>query len=211
MKKITIILSTVLLFSCGNNKEEQMLYDYQQKNVKSLNFDLKDLDYNAQKVEKVTDITAKDSMKILKREFAEFWKKNPEQSLVDSLSFQYVKNVLNERITQQDTLRKLYQYAVLTAIEIDDYYYRLESERKRDKAINEMYDYIETLSEVEKLETRYNEYGKNPNEILSTKYKANYSFKNPMLGNAKQTFEKYFYTNKGQTEFIKEESTTEEK
>lgn len=211
MKKITLILLTALLFSCGNNKEEQMLYDYLQKNVKSLNFDLKDLDYDAQKVEKIADITAKDSMAILKTEFAEFWEKNPEQSLVDTLSFKYVKDVLNKSITKQDTLQKLYQNAVLIAIKIDDYTYRLESERKRDKAIDEMYDYKETLSKIEKLENRYNEYGKNPNEVLSTKYKANYSLKNPMLGNTKQTFEKYFYTNKTQTEFIKEESTTEEK
>ena len=74
-----------------------------------------------------------------------------------------------------------------------------------------MYDYKETLSKIEKLETQYNEYGKSPDEVLSTKYKANYSLKNPMLGNTKQTFEKYFYTNKTQTEFIKEELTTEEK
>ena len=162
MKKITLLLiGATILVSCGNSKEEQMLYDYQQKNVKSLNFDLKDLDYNAQKVEKVADITAKDSMKILKKEFAEFWKKNPEQSLVDTLSFQYVKNVLNENITQQDTLQKLYQKAVLTAIKIDDYSYRLESERKRDKAIDEMYDYKETLSKIEKLETRYDDFAKN--------------------------------------------------
>lgn len=212
MKKITLLLiGATVLVSCGNSKEEQMLYDYQQKNVKSLNFDLKDLDYNAQKVEKVADITAKDSMKILKKEFAEFWKKNPEQSLVDTLSFQYVKNVLNENITQQDTLQKLYQKAVLTAIKIDDYSYRLESERKRDKAIDEMYDYKETLSKIEKLETRYDDYAKNPDDVLSTKYKALYSLKNPMLRNTKQTFDKYFYTNKTQTEFIKEESTTEEK
>ena len=212
MKKITLLLiGATILVSCGNSKEEQMLYDYQQKNVKSLNFDLKDLDYNAQKIEKVADITAKDSMKILKKEFAEFWKKNPEQSLVDTLSFQYVKNVLNENITQQDTLQKLYQKAVLTAIKIDDYSYRLESERKRDKAIDEMYDYKETLSKIEKLETRYDDYAKNPDDVLSTKYKALYSLKNPMLGNTKQTFDKYFYTNKTQTEFIKEESTTEEK
>ena len=207
MKKITLLLiGATFIVSCGNNKEEQMLYDYQQKNVKALNFDLKDLDYNVQEIEKVMDITAADSIKHLKQELAEYWTKNPEQSLVDTLSFQYVKNVLNKSITQQDTLQKLYQSAVLTAIKIDDYSYELESKRKRDKAINDMYDYKETLINVEKLEGRYNEISKQPEAILSTKYKAVYSLKNPMLGNTKQTFDKFFYTNNAQTEFIKEET-----
>jgi hypothetical protein len=209
MKKITILLMTILIYSCGNNKEEKMLYDYQQKNVKSMNFDLKDLDYKVQKIEKVTDITSADSIKYLKQELAEFWTKNPAQSLVDTLSFHYVKNLLNEYITKQDTLQKLYQSAVLTAIRIDDYSYELESKRKRDEAIDEMYNYKETLSSIEKLEGRFNELSKQPEAILSTKYKAVYSLKNPILGNVKQTFEKYFYTNKEQTEFIKEESIEE--
>ncbi|MBQ0769453.1 MAG: hypothetical protein KBT58_09185 [Bizionia sp.] len=207
MKKITLLLiGATFIVSCGNNKEEQMLYDYQQKNVKALNFDLKDLDYNVQEIEKIADITAADSIKQLKQELAEFWTKTPEQSLVDTLSFQYVKIVLNKSIAQQDTLQKLYQESVLTAIKIDDYSYELESKRKRDKAMDEMFDYKNTLMNVEKLEGRYNEFSKQPEAVLSTKYKAIYSLKNPMLGNTKQTFDKVFYTNKAQTEFIKEDS-----
>jgi len=194
------------MYSCGNNKEEQMLYDYQQKNVKTLNFDLKDLDYNVQEIKKVADITAADSIKHLKQELAEYWTKNPDQSLMDTLSFQYVKTVLNNSISHQDTLQKLYQSAVLTAIKIDDYSYEVESKRKRDRAIDDMFDYKETLSNVEKLEERYNELSKQPEAILSTKYKAIYSLKNPLLGNTKQTFDKFFYTNKAQTRFIKEET-----
>ena len=67
MKKITFLLLIILMYSCGNNKEEQMLYDYQQKNVKTLNFDLKDLDYNVQEIKKVADITAADSIKHLNK------------------------------------------------------------------------------------------------------------------------------------------------
>lgn len=206
MKKITLLLIGVtFMVSCGNNKEEQMLYDYQQKNVKALNFDLKDLEYNVQEIEKVTDITAADSIKHLKQELSEFWTKNPEQSLVDTLSFQYVKKVLNESITQQDTLYKLYQESVLTAIRIDDYSYELESKRKRDDAMDEMFSYKKTLSEVESLEKYYNKLSEKPDSILSSKYKAIYSLKNPMLGNTKQTFDKIFYTNSEQTVFVKEE------
>ena len=212
MKKITLLLLTAtLIVSCGKNKGEQMLYDYQQNNVKALNFDLADLDFEIKKVEKINDITASDSLKLLKKEFAEYWKKDAEQSLVDTLSFKYVKSVLNETITRKDTLYKLYQEAVLTAIQIDNYSYELESKRKRDKAMDEMFSYKKTLLEVETLEKYYNKLSEKPDSILSSKYKANYSLKNPMLGNTKQTFEKIFYTNASQTEFIKEEDKNIEK
>ena len=211
MREVTLLLiGATILVSCGNNKEEQMLYDYQQKNVKSMNFDLKDLDYKVQEIKKVTDITAADSTKHIKQELAEFWTKNPEQSLVDTLSFQYIKSVLNKNITQQDTLLKLYQSAVLTAIKIDNYSYELESKRKRDKAIDDLYKYKETFMDIEKLEGRYNQLSKQPESILSTKYKAIYSLKNPMLGNTKQTFEKTFFTNASQTKFVIEEEIDKE-
>jgi hypothetical protein len=210
MKKVTLILLTaILIASCGKNKGEQMLYDYQQNNVKALNFDLADLDFEIKKVEKINDITASDSLKLLKKEFANYWKIDAEQSLVDTLSFKYVKRVLNETITQQDTLYKLYQKSVLTAIRIDDYSYELESKRKRDKAMDEMFSYQKTLAAVETLEKYYNKLAEKPDSILSSKYKANYSLKNPMLGNTKQTFEKEYYTNSSQTEFVKEENIME--
>ncbi len=212
MKKITLLLLiATLIVSCGKNKGEQMLYDYQQNNVKALNFDLADLDFEIKKVEKVNDIKASDSLKLLKKEFADYWKKGAEQSLVDTLSFKYVKSVLNEAITQKDTLYKLYQEGVLTAIRIDDFSYKLESKRKRDKAMDEMFSYKKTLLEVETLEKYYNKLSEKPDSILSSKYKANYSLKNPMLGNTKQTFEKTFYTNASQTEFTKEEDKNIEK
>jgi hypothetical protein len=211
MKRITLLLiMTALFVSCGKNKGEQMLYDYQQNNVKALNFDLSDLDFEIKSVEKVKDITAKDSLGELKKEFAQYWKKEAEQSLVDTLSFKYVKSVLNQTITQKDTLYKLYQEAVLTAIRIDDFSYELESKRKRDDAMDEMFSYKKTLGEVETIEKYYNKLAEKPDSILSTKYKANYSLKNPMLGNTKQTFEKFFYTNSLQTEFIKEEKISKE-
>jgi hypothetical protein len=210
MKNITLLLiGATLIVSCGNNKEEQMLYDYQQKNVKTLNFDLKDLDFEIQNIEKISDITAADSIKLLKQELAEYWTKNPEQTLIDTLSFSYVKNVLNESIIQQDTLYKLYQESVLTAIRINDFSYELDSKRKRDKAMDDMLSYKKTLSEVESLEKYFNKLSEKPDLILSSKYKANYSLINPMIGSTKQTFEKEFYTNSTQTEFVKEETSKE--
>lgn len=211
MKRIALILSTVFIFSCGKNKEEQMLYDYQQENVRALNFDLKDLDFKIIKVEKLTDVTAADSMEVLKQEFAEYWTKSPEQSLVDTLSFDYVKDVLNQSIAHQDTLSKIYQESVLTAIRLGSYSYELESKRKRDEAIEEKFSLKETLAEIEELEEYHNSLAVNPDSVLSAKYAATYSMNNPMLGNVKQTFDKIYFSNGAQNKFIREEESVEDK
>lgn len=206
MRLFIVSLLALLLYSCSNSKEEQMLYEFQQKNVGSMNFDLKDLDYKVKKIEKVDDITAKDSMGHLKLELAKYWTKNPEQALVDTISFEYVKNVLNKSIAQQDTLHKLYSESVLTAIRLDNYSYEYESKRKRDNALQERTEYQEMILNVKALEQKYDKLAKEPEAILSAKYKAAYSYNNPMLSNARQTFEKHFYTNREQTKFIKQEA-----
>jgi hypothetical protein len=211
MKKITLLLiGTFLIVSCGKNKEEQMLYDYQQKNAKSLNFELEDLDFKIDKVEKVADIKASDSLKVLKEKLAEFWSKNPEQSLIDTLSFNYVKDVLNKSITQQDTLSKSYQELVLSAIRRNDISSEYSYKRERDKAMDEKLSNQKTLVEIKSLEKYYNMLANKPDSILSSKFTAKYSQNNPLLGNTKQTFEKTFYTNSKQTEFMKSESTEKE-
>ncbi|MCD8401251.1 hypothetical protein G1K66_12675 [Tenacibaculum finnmarkense] len=206
MKKITLLLiGATFMISCGKNKEEQMLYDYQQKNVKALNFDLKDLDFKIKKIEKITDVTASDSLKILKKDLAKYWKKNTEESVIDTLSFKYVKNIINENISYQDTLYNSYQELVLSAIRRNDYLYKLKYKKQRNNAMKNRVSYQKTLGEVESIEKYYNQISEKPDSILSSKYKASYTHKNPMLGNTKQTFEKVFYTNSAQTKFIKEE------
>lgn len=207
MKKITLLIATIFIVSCGKDNAEKMLYDYQQKNVKALNFDLEDLDFKVQNIEKISDITTADSTKFLRQELAEYWTSNPQQSLMDTLSFEHVKNVLNRSIAHNDTLYKIYQESVLLAIKINDFSYELESKRNRDEALEEMFTHKNTLAEVESLERYFNEISKKPDSILSSKYKAVYSLKNPLLGNTKQTFDKIFFTNANQTQFVKEEST----
>jgi len=187
-----------------------MLYDYHQKDASIMNFDLEDLDFKIQKIDKIEEVAAADSLKLLKHKFASIWKKNPEQSLTDTISFKYVKGLLNESIVYQDTLTALYQKSVITAIKVNNYSYELDSKRKRDKAIDEKFDYKETLEEIEKIEQYYNELSKKPDSVLSVKYKATYSLNNPMLNNVKQTFNRVYYTNANQTEFVIEEKDSQE-
>ncbi|MGB3343091.1 MAG: hypothetical protein WBA61_04200 [Aequorivita sp.] len=211
MKNFILLVFTCTLISCGHNQEEKMLYNYQQKNVKSLNFDLDDLDFNIQKIQKVTDIKAADSAKYYKRQFAEYWTKNPDSMLIDTLRFDFVQNLLNDRIMQEDTLVKLYQESVLTAIRIGDISYEYESKRKRDKAIDEKHSLKETLSDIQEIEHKHNTFANKPDSILSIKYRANYTLKNPLMSDIKQTFDKYFYTDASLSKFVKEESVEDTK
>ncbi len=207
MKKVTLLLiGTILIVSCGKNKEEQMLYDFQQKNAKVLNFDLDDLDFRIISIEKVADIKSSDSMKVLKQKLAEYWMKKPKQTLIDTISFKYVKDVLDKLITQQDTLYKGYQELVMSAIRRGDISSEYKYKRERKKIMKEKLSNQKTLVEIENLEKLYTQLAVNPDSIIASKFKAKYSQKNPLLGNAKQTFEKIFYTNSQQTEFVKSES-----
>jgi hypothetical protein len=211
MKKIILLLiGTFLMVSCGKNKEEQMLYDYQQKNVKSLNFDLDDLDFKIYKVEKVADITASDSLKILKEELAGYLVENPKQSLIDTLSFKYVKDALNEAMTDYESITNNYQEAVISASIRGDLSSKYKYEEERNKAIRDKVDVLSKIYRVEWLENYYNLLAVKPDSILSSKFTAKYSQNNPLLGNTKQTFEKTFYTNSEQTEFVKSESDEKE-
>ena len=207
MKKIILhVLTALLIVSCGYNKSEQMLYNYHQKDAAALNFDLADLDFKIEKIEKISDITAADSIKHVKKEFAGFWLDNPSQTLIDTLSFPFVKSVINEIIAQDEALYNQYQQAIATATQMSNYTAQLEYELKRDELENKIGSYKQSLSEIEILEKKFNQYSEKPDAILSAKYEAKYSSNNPMLSNTKQSFNKVYYTNVSQTEFIKAES-----
>lgn len=205
-KNILLVLSALLIISCGKNKSEQMLYDYQQKNVGALNFDLADLDFKIEKIEKISDITAADSIIHIKKEFAGYWLDEPSQTLIDTLSFKFVKRVLKETIERDEALHNRYQQSVSTAYQMSNFTSQLEYEIKRDEVMTEIDSYKQGLSAIEILEEKFNQFSAKPDSILSSKYKANYSFNNPMLGNIKQSFKKVYYTNASQTKFIKEET-----
>src|SRR5690625_549164 len=210
MRNFILLLITCTLISCGKSKEEMMLYAYQQENVSYLNFDLKDLDFNILNIERVGEVKAADSARYFKKEFAKFWKNNPEETLIDTLSFDFVKNTIDISIAYQDTLIDLYNESVLNAIRRGDYYQELESERKYDKAVDEKLSLTKTLSEIRMLEYQYNKFAKKPDSILSAKYKARYSMINPLVSDIKQTYDAYFYTDNTKEKFIKEVDVNKE-
>ncbi|MBE7691329.1 hypothetical protein [Tenacibaculum piscium] len=203
MKKIiTVIAVSILLTSCGQSKEEKMLKNYLGKGMlETIKVNIDDTDFKVISIEEIGKIKGKDSLGILKNKLATFWVKNPKQSLIDTLSFKYVKKLLEKSIEQDKQIHKAYQESVLLAIKIDDYAYELDSKSKRDDALDKMLVNQKSLIRVEGLEKKHNSYSKIPEKTLSTKYKANYSITNPML-KVKQTFDKIYYTNDLGTEFL---------
>ncbi|WP_145993543.1 hypothetical protein [Tenacibaculum dicentrarchi] len=192
MKKITLLLLTIMTISCGNNKEEQMLYDYQSKGIKKMfNTNLKELDFKINSVEKVLDIKSSDSLIFFKNKLSILWLgKNADQKKKDTLTFEYV-------IKELDTLVNTYQSIIISNIRLGNKYKNYEYKEKRNK-------YIDSKVNAESWKRKSELYSKNPDSILSNKYKANYSITNPIL-KVKQTFDKFYYTNATQTKFIFEE------
>ncbi|PKB15204.1 hypothetical protein [Flavobacterium sp. 5] len=190
MKKIsTLLICSLITISCSKNKEEEMLHEYQKEKVTKINFNIDDLDFDIKSLTKLNDIKAKDSMTYFKNKLTDYYKvANSEK---DTLSFNYV-------ITELDNLANSYQELILLRAKAGKSYLNYEDKENRNKAIKEKV-YVESWKD------QYEKYEKQPELVLSTKYKANYTILNPMLNNAKQTFEKYFYTNSNQTKFIIEE------
>jgi hypothetical protein len=192
MKKITLLLiATTLILSCTKNKEEQILYEYQKQKLANINFNINDLDFNIESLTKINEIKSKDSMAFFKNKLITYYKTSDKEK--ETITFDYV-------IKQLDTLINSYQELILLRAKAGNSYLNYEDKESRNK-------FIEEKVHVESWKAQYNEYNKNPELILSTKYQAKYTILNPLMGNAKQTFEKYFYTNANQTKFIKETTT----
>lgn len=199
-----------VLTSCQENEGKRLLREYQEKSARAINFDLKDLDFEIISVEKQREILASDSMAVLKYKLAELWKQNPNQNLVDTLSFGFFKAGLKRAISAQDTLTQLHQEATLSAVKNGDFVERLESANKRDSAIREKFELAKALNQVEILEGEFNALAQKPDSVLSVVYIANYRIKNPMLGNAVQTFLKEFFTDANGITFVKEQDVNSE-
>lgn len=205
---ISVLIITLILTACGKNKAEQMLYDYQTENAKAMNFAIEDLDFEIEKIEEIGDVVASDSASYYKQQLAEYWVGDPAkaEAIADTISFEYVKGTLENAIAHQDTLTNLYQEALLDVVGTGSYSLEREYERNRDKASDEKLSLQNTLNKINVLEIYYDSFSQKPDSVLSVKYEAIYSSVNPLLNNAKQTYNKVFYTNAEQTKFVKSES-----
>lgn len=192
MKKSIVFLMSLIFISCGKSKEEQMLYDYQEKGVKKIfKTNLEELDFKINSIEKQEDITAKDSINYFKNELCKIWLgENAKQSEKDTLSYNYV-------ISKLDELVDGYQELIILNAKAGKSYKNYENKKERNK-------YIDASVNVKSLKSKSDIYSQNAESVLSTKYKVNYSILNPVL-KLTQTFDKLYYTDASQTKFIKEE------
>jgi len=199
MKKITLLtLLSILLVSCGLSNEEQMLYDYQKQGMlETLNIDIEDLNFNIISVKKVKEIKSSDSLVVLQKYFDENKNKKIEQMLeqIDFYNETLAKTKEDLKSTKFESMKELYNENIE----------RYEKEIESFKGVIDLYNGDCKGTFLEPVLFQINEYKKEPNKILSNKYKGEYSFENPLLNNIKQTFTKYYYTNSDSTRFIKSE------
>jgi len=200
MRRLLLILGLpFVLISCGKSDGEEMLYKYQEDNVKSgLNMELSDLDFKIIKVKEVGNITAHDSAVIYRKKLVKLWfGEDATKQESDTLTYDFV-------IRRLDSMRSQAQSIILSNIALDKEYENYEWKETRDNATSA---YLDASS----WKIMDDSYRKKPDSILSVKYEANYSMNNPMLNNNKQTFDKYYYSNTEKTMFIKEEDHSSSK
>lgn len=192
MKKAIIFLMSLIFISCGRNKEEQMLYDYQAIGVKKIfNTSLEELDFKINSIEEKGVVTSKDSISYFKNKLIKLWLgQDAKQSEIDTLSYDYV-------ISKLDKTAKTYQEIIVLNIKAGKKYKNYDNKKKRDQ-------YIDATSDVKNWKSLSDIYSLNTDSILSVKYAVNYSTVNPVM-KVKQTFTKTYFTDANQTKFIHEE------
>lgn len=197
MKKITLfLLGATFLISCGKSKEEQLIADYAQ----TMGDAKMDLNFKMKNLEKIEDITAKDSLEILKSyfdekrgnkisEFQEGIDRNKEN--LDK----YTKQ-LAETNPNHTSLVELYEKYINEA----------KSEVERYEQNIKLYEGDCKGTFLEPVLISIKDYEKKGDEILVSKFKANYTVNNPLLNNTKQEITRTYYLDGARTKVISTES-----
>lgn len=197
MKRITLLLASLLLISCGDSKEEIAIKNYIEdfKGSKiDLNTDIKD-------IEEIEPYRAKDQIAELDKEIeneALLYKTENELKHIERI---YELNSLESKIKYEENedLKNIYKQ------EYDLYKSTVEGDSAFFKRI-ENKDYTNINTEINNMIAYKDKLQKNPDSIIYQKRKVTYSINNPMLNNATQTHTKIFYLNNEGTEVIKRES-----
>ena len=189
MKKLLLLLTTfiITLYSCGDNKEEQMLSDYMNDTtIKSLNISAKDLGFKIINLKKVREVTAKDSLVIMRNEFEYLAKTISEDSLFISEEEEKLMYKTKKAKTRNKTSKKLQQDIIDLVQDQIDTKNEYAEQRK---------------SEFNKMSLRISELEMNTNEVLSHKYEVTYSMDMPDT-NVTNTFKGFAHTNSDITKFV---------
>lgn len=195
MIKITplfLLIFIVLFGSCEKSQEEQLISNYEQTigNAKM------DLNFNLKNLEKIRDITAQDSLDILKPEFEEKKKAKLDE--------------LKENMQEEKEMISEYKAELEDAIKNEPY---LVDSRKsnleyRQELLEQTEKYIklyQTDCQGTFLEPAYNsikQYEETPAKLLATEYDVTYTIENPLLNNEEQEINKKYILNSDRTEVL---------
>ena len=182
MKKILIlVLSAIIFSSCSKSQEEILIANH----VQTLGDTKMDLGFKLINLEKVSETTAKDSLKILNEYFVSKRDEKIKQ-FEDEIERKSKEVEINSEALEKEKnqiLKDLYKDRLETALADID----------RNKNNIELYQGDCKGTFLESILENIKKYESKGDEILLKKFKVQYSIKNPLLGNAKQEVNKYFY------------------
>lgn len=201
MKKLYFIIPLIILaiitISCEKSKEEKLISDYTQTIGKAK----MDLNFKMINLEKIRDITAKDSAEILKPIFEETRTEKLSQlthSLQVNTMLEFYQNQLED--WKQSKVTGKYKNE-----RIEYYEKSIVEEKENIENSKKVIEAYKTDCKGTFLEPLYNtiqQYEEAPDKLLATEYNATYTIENPMLNNAKQEINTTYLLNGDRTEVL---------
>lgn len=201
MRKLYFIVSLIILattaISCEKSKEEILISDYTQTIGKAK----MDLNFKMINLEKIRDITAKDSAEILKPIFEETRTEKLSQlthSLQVNTMLEFYQNQLED--WKQSKVTGKYKNE-----RIEYYEKSIVEEKENIENSKKVIEAYKTDCKGTFLEPLYNtiqQYEEAPDKLLATEYNATYTIENPMLNNAKQEINTTYLLNGDRTEVL---------
>jgi len=197
------------MISCGKSKEEQLISDYAQ----TLGDAKMDLNFKMISLEKIKDITAKDSLSIF-TEYFNVKKAEKIESLTETLESEkeqleyHYKNLEDKKKNLASTKKSSDYYSIYVGW-VEDEEKSIEDSKKsikmwEDAITNYNGDCKGTFLEPVLISIK--DYEKKGDEILVSKFRANYSMNNPLLNNTKQEITRIYYLDGGRTNVLNIES-----
>jgi len=187
-----LLILAVLFVSCEKSQEEKLIANYEQ----TIGDAKMDLNFNLKNLEKVRDITAQDSLDILKPTF-EKNKKERLERLGAELEEEKIE-ILRAKAELEDA-KENEPYLVETLKSSLEYRQDLLEGSKKSIELFETDCKGTFLEPVHNSIQRYEE---TPDKLLATEYNVTYSIENPMLNNTKQEISKTYLLNSDRTKVL---------
>lgn len=185
---ICIVVASVvgLVSECTSKKEEQAIADYVQTNgnVKTnMSFDMVSLDF-------IADMYGRDSLDILMKEY--------QKDYNTPVTAKSLLTIYKQSIPSTGDVLREYRYKIDSVAKIEDDPNRTNADKALSNAAHmsylKMVDFLSTMHIKDSIQNRMlTRYSADSAKVISKKYKAVYTIKNPALNNAEQEITNIFY------------------